>query len=150
MISIVVKKGLACIVAHFLSQVPNGSIFISTFGALGFLVRREAPEFFSSSYYFSCRESPLYPCCLLRNHGPFFRFFLTKMVIRSPGMILMGRYPLSFLPDTIGTPGSKNDVLLSDHRDSLSSYCESFFYFFIAHPIILVQTRGAWLFSSGS
>ena len=47
----------------------------------------------------------------------FVSFF--KMVLRSPGMILLGKYPLFFLPDIIGVPGSKNDVLpsvSSDHR----------------------------------
>lgn len=67
-------------------------------------------------------------------------------------MISLGKYPLSFLPDTISTPGPKIDVIPSDHRDSLlsSSYCESPFYLFSPIFIILVQTSGAWLFCPGS
>lgn len=120
--------------------MPNGSISISTFGALGFLVRREAPEFFFTSLILLVASLLSIRAVCFEIMGFFSFFFLTKMVIRSPGMILLGKYPLSFLPDTIGTPGSKNDVILSDHRDSLcaSSYCYLFspILFFGSRPVV--------------
>jgi hypothetical protein len=93
------------------------------------MVHREASEFFLPSINFLVASLLSIPALCFEIMGFFSLFFLTKMAIRSPDMILLGKYPLSFLPDTIGTPGSKNDVISSvDHRDSLSasSYFERF------------------------
>lgn len=140
------SKGLACIVAYFVSQASNGFISIAITGALGFLVYREASEFIFTIYSSCFRESPLYLCRLLEIMG----FLLVSYQNGSPesGHDITGQISPFFLPDTIGLPGSKNDVnFFLPFLLIIELLFRVLFLLFVrfsllcfAHSIILIQT----------